>query len=107
MSLKVNSPCQNKDISTFMNEKPFCQGSDWFLVYYPRRQKSNGVIFGSFRTQVSKEMAAVIEVSCSELPFDSSVFSFSYTNYDTLAQVLIIMNGLLFFNCAWLNVNKN
>ena len=56
--------------------------------------------FGSFGTRVSKEMATVIEVSCSELPFDSSVFSLSSTNYDTFLQVLIIMNGLLFVNCC-------
>ena len=43
---------------------------------------------------------ATIEVSCSEPCFDSSVFSFRFTNYDTFAQVLIIMNGLLFFNCC-------
>ena len=54
MSLQVNSPAQNNDISTFMNEKHFCQGCDWFLVCYPRRRKSKVVIFGSFRTQVSK-----------------------------------------------------
>ena len=48
----------------------------------------------------NREMAAVVEVSCSETPFDSSVFSFSYTNYDTFAEVIIIMNGLLFFNCC-------
>ena len=45
-------------------------------------------------------MAAVVEVSSSETPFDSSVFSFSYNNYDTFAKILIIMNGLLFFNCC-------
>ena len=72
----MNNPAQNNDISTFMNETPFCQGCDWFLVCYPRRRKRNGIIFGWFRTQVSKEMAAVIEVSCSEPPFDSSVFFF-------------------------------
>ena len=52
-------------------------------------------------------MAAIVEISCSETPFDSSVFSFSYTNYDTFAKVLIIMNGLLFFLiAALLNVNE-
>ena len=38
-------------------------------------------------------MAAVVEVSCSEPHFDSSVFSFRFTYYDRFAQVLIIMNG--------------
>ena len=47
-----------------------------------------------------RKMAAVVEVSCSEKPFDSSVFSLSYTNYDTFAKVLKIMNGLLFFDCC-------
>ena len=102
----MNNPAQNNDISTFMNEKHFCQGCDWFLVCVPRRRSSNGVIFGSFTTQVSKD--GVVEVSCSELRFDSSVFSFRFTNYDTFAQVLIIMNGLLcFLIAALLNVNKN
>ena len=58
---------------------------------------------GSFLAHLElkyREMAAVVEVSCSETPFDSSVFSFSYTSYVTFAKVLIIMNGLLFFNCS-------
>ena len=102
----MNNPAQNNDISTFMNEKYFCQGCDWFLVCDPRRRSSNGVIFGSFTTQVSKD--GVVEVSCSEPRFDSSVFSFRFTNYDTFARVLIIMNGLLcFLIAALLNVNKN
>ena len=32
MSLHVNNPGQNKDISTFMNEKQFCQGCDGFYL---------------------------------------------------------------------------
>ena len=41
---------------------------------------------GSFLARLElkyRKMAAVIEVSCSESPFDSSVFSFRFTNYDT------------------------
>ena len=34
-----------------------------------------------------RETTSVVEVSCSETPFDSSVFSFSYTNYDTFANI--------------------
>ena len=66
--------------------------------------QEDGRVTGSFLACLElkyREMAAVVEVSCSETPFDSSVFSFSYnTNYDTFAKVLIIMNGLLFFNCC-------
>ena len=71
MSLQVNNPGQNNNISSFMNEKKNCRGFDWFLVCYPRRRKSNGTIFGSFL-----KIAAVIEVSCSEQPFDSFGFFF-------------------------------
>ena len=67
----MNSPGHNNDISTFMNEKPFCQGCDWFLVCYPRRRKSNGIIFGRLELKYQK-LAAVIEVSCSEPPCESS-----------------------------------
>ena len=92
----MNSLGQNNNISTFMNEKHFCQGCDWFLMCYPRRQKSNGTIFGSFLKY--RKMASVIEVSCSSPPFDSfGFFPFRFTSYDTFAQVLIILNGLLFF----------
>ena len=65
--------------------------------------QEDGRVTGSFLARLElkyREMAAVVEVSCSETPFDSSVFSFSYTNYDTFAKVLIIMNNLLFFNCC-------
>ena len=52
-------------------------------------------------------MAAAIEVSCTEPAFDNFVFSFGFTNYDTFVQVLIILNGLLFFFIfALLIVNK-
>ena len=107
ISFQVNNQAQNNNISTFINEKHFCQGCDWFIVCYPRRRKSNGVIFGSFRTY--RKMAAVVEVSCSE--FDSSVFSFRYTNCDKFPQVLIIMNGLgpfqtSHFSCAEYNANE-
>ena len=106
MSLQVNNPGQNSDISTFMNEKCFCQGCDWFLVCCPRRRKSNEIIFGSFRTQVSKDGCCCRQVSCSETLF--FFLKISFANYDTFAKVLIIMNGLLFFLiAALLNVNEN
>ena len=73
MSLQVNNPAQNNNISTFMNEKHFCQGCDWFLVCDPRRRSNNGVIFGLFTTQVSKD-GCFVEVSCSEPRFDSCFF---------------------------------
>ena len=69
-----------------------------FYLCYPRRRKSNGTIFGSFLKY--RKMATLIEVSCREPPFNSFVFSFGFTNYDKFAQVLIILNGLLFFNCC-------
>ena len=65
--------------------------------------QEDGRVTGSFMARLElkyRKMAAVVEVSCSETPSDSSVFSFSYTNYDIFAKVLIIMNGLLFFNCC-------
>ena len=98
----MKNPGKNNDISTFMNEKAFCQGCDWFLVCYPRSEE-DGRVTESFLASLElkyRKMASFIQVSCSEPPFDSSVFSFSSTNYDTFAQVLIIMNGLLFFNCC-------
>ena len=59
---------------------------------------------GSFLTRLELKyrkmhMAAVVDVSCNEPHLDSPVFSFRFTNCDTFDQVLIIMNGLLFFNC--------
>ena len=87
--MQVNNQGQNNDISTFLNEKHFCRGCDWFSLCYQRRRKSNGTIF--------RKVAAVIEISCSEPPFDGFFFSFGFTNYDTFAEVLIILNGLLFF----------
>ena len=97
----MNNPGQNSDISTFMNEKRFCQGSDWFLVCYPRRRKSNGIIFGSFRTQVSKDGCSVLSRSVVVKRLLTALFFLSVINYDTFAiKVLIIMNGLLLFNCC-------
>ena len=91
----MSNPGQNNDILTFMNEKHFCQGCDWFLCVIQEDGRVTGSFLACFNvTQVSKDG------SCSEPPFDSSVFSFSYTSYDTFAQVLIIMNVLLFFNCC-------
>ena len=75
MSLQENNLGQNNDISSFMNEKHFCQGSDWFLVCYPRRRKSNASIFGLF-LKYPKIAAVYIDDSCSEPPFDNFVFSF-------------------------------
>ena len=61
-------------------------------------------VTGSFLVRFTQlkyqKMAAVVEVSCSEPHFDNSVFSFRFTYYDRFAQVLIITNGLLFFNCS-------
>ena len=65
--------------------------------------QEDGQVTGSFLARLQlkcRKMAAVVEVSCSEPRFDSSYFSFRFTNYDTFAQVLIIMNDLLFFNCC-------
>ena len=65
--------------------------------------QEDGRVTGSFLARLQlkyRKMAAVVEVSCSEPRFDSSVLSFRFTNYDTFAQVLLIMNGLLVFNCC-------
>ena len=65
--------------------------------------QEDGRVSGSFLARLQlkyRKMAAVVEVSCSEPRFDSSVFSFRFTNYDTFAQVLINMTGLLFFKCC-------
>ena len=69
-----------------------------FYLCGPRRRKINGTIFGSFLKD--RKMAPVIEVSCSEPPFDNFVFSFGFIIYNKFAQVLIILNGLpvLLFN---------
>ena len=83
----------------------FAEAVIGFYLWYPRRRNS---ILGSFLKY--RKMAAVIEVSCSEPLFDSFAFSFGFTNYDTFAQVLIILNSLLPFLCfffALLIVNKN
>ena len=38
MSLQVNNTGQN-NISTFMNEKYFCQGCDWFLLVLSKKME--------------------------------------------------------------------
>ena len=88
MRLQVNNWCQNKKISTFMKENIFAEAVIGFYLCYPKRQKSNRIIFGSFFKH--RMMAAVFEVSYSEPPLFLLV---DLPNYDTFAQVLIISNG--------------
>ena len=68
-----------------------------FYLCYPTIRKSNGIInFSSFLK--FRKMAAVIEVSCSEPPFELTTMIFLSDLPIAFAQVLIILKGLLFFN---------
>ena len=99
----MNNPSQNNDISIFMNGKHFCQGCDWFLVYYSRRRKRP--ISARF-SSIEKWLLLSRSVAGNRL-LKALFFLFRLTNYDTFAQVLKILNGLLsFFNFALLIVSN-
>ena len=64
-----NSPGQNNEISTLMNERLFCKGGDWFLVCYPRRQKSNGTILARLDSSIERWLLLSRSVAVNEPPF--------------------------------------
>ena len=91
MGLQVKNPGQTTTFQFLWMKIIFAEAVIGFYLCYPRRRNSNGTIFGSFLKY--RKMAAVIEDSLLTTLF----FPFGFINYDKFFQVLISLNGLLFF----------